>query len=40
VVVADEHGLIRKDNAAADRIFGYSMSEAIDQDIAELIIPE
>ena len=40
MVVADEHGLIRKYNAAAERIFGYSMSEAIGQDIAELIIPE
>jgi len=40
VVVADEHGLIRKYNASAERIFGYSAQEAIGQDISDMIIPE
>ena len=40
VVVADERGLIRKYNASAERIFGYSAEEALGQDISDLIIPE
>ena len=39
-VVADERGLIRKYNASAERIFGYSADEALGQDISDLIIPE
>jgi signal transduction histidine kinase len=40
VVVADERELIRKYNASAERIFGYSAEEALGQDISDLIIPE
>jgi PAS domain S-box-containing protein len=40
VVVADERGLIRKYNASAERIFGYSAEEALGQDVSDLIIPE
>ena len=40
VVVADERGLIRKYNASAERIFGYSAEEALGQDISDPIIPE
>ena len=40
VVVADERGWIRKYNASAERIFGYSAEEALGQDIFDLIIPE
>ena len=39
VVVEDERGLIRKYNASAERIFGYSAEEALGQDILDLIIP-
>jgi PAS domain S-box-containing protein len=40
VIVADERGLIRKYNASAERIFGYSAEEALGLDVSDLIIPK
>lgn len=39
VVVADRDGVIREWNEAAERVFGYSASEAIGQTI-DLLMPE
>jgi PAS domain S-box-containing protein len=39
VVVMDSDGRVRDWNPAAERVFGYSWSEAVGNELAELIIP-
>ncbi|WP_068116394.1 hybrid sensor histidine kinase/response regulator [Tropicimonas marinistellae] len=40
VVVADDSGTVRVFNGAAERVFGYSETEAVGQRLSDLIIPE
>lgn len=40
VIVIDEDGKVLEYNGAAERIFGYSYSDVIGADMAELIIPD
>lgn len=40
IVSADEAGTVSGWNAEAEQIFGYTASEAVGQDLAELIVPE
>jgi two-component system cell cycle sensor histidine kinase/response regulator CckA len=40
VVLADERGRVLEWNPGAERIFGYERREALDREIAELVIPE
>ena len=40
VIVIDEDGTVLEYNGAAERIFGYSYSDAIGADMADLIIPD
>ena len=39
VIFADQHGVIREWNPAAERIFGYPQDEAVGQSL-DLIVPE
>ena len=39
VVAMDSHGLVREWNAQAETIFGWKREEAIDQPLADLVIP-
>jgi PAS domain-containing protein len=39
VVVMDSDGRVRDWNPAAERVFGYSWSEAVGNELAELIVP-
>src|SRR5262245_31048219 len=40
IVTIDSQGVVLDWNPAAERTFGYSASEAVGQEMAELIIPE
>ncbi len=40
IIVMDHEGLISEFNPAAERTFGYSRDEAVEREMAELIIPE
>ncbi|MDN5568913.1 MAG: PAS domain S-box protein, partial [Paracoccus sp. (in: a-proteobacteria)] len=39
IIVADQNGFIQNYNASAERIYGYTMKEAIDADIRTIITP-
>ena len=40
IISMDEHGIVQEFNPAAERIFGYSSTEALGSNLADLIIPE
>lgn len=39
LIVTDEHGLIRRFNAAAERMFGYTLAEVFGTNVAALVSP-
>ena len=39
IITMDEQGRVREFNPAAERVFGYSRSEALGRELAELIVP-
>ncbi|TNC61406.1 hybrid sensor histidine kinase/response regulator [Rubellimicrobium roseum] len=40
IIVTDQNGWVLEFNAAAEEVFGYSQTEAVGQDIADLVLPE
>jgi PAS domain S-box-containing protein len=40
IITMDAAGFVREFNPAAERVFGFSRTEAVGQELAELIIPE
>ncbi len=39
IITIDAIGVVREFNPASERVFGYTRAEAVDRELAELIIP-